>query len=403
MPHSLIVPHVDDLHHAPPHPWLAKGFRPFFLLSALFAIGAVPLWLAVLRGQVLAPPYLAPATFHAHEMIYGYSGGVLAGFLLTAVGNWTKRETATGPALLALTLLWAAGRVAMLLSGALPPVATAVVDLSFLPALIFVLARPLVATDSRRNYVMLGVLGALWLTNLAIHGEALGWLAPGSGRRAVLTGLNVIVLVISIMAARIFPMFTKNATRAASIRSMPRLDRASFGALLLATVLDVIVPARPVTAAVFGVAGVLMMARSWHWGGRLSGRDPLLWILHLGHGWLCLGLLLRSAALFGLPAVASIATHALTVGAIGGLTLGMMARVSLGHTGRMIVASVPTAVAFVAINLAAFVRCLGPLAFPAHYMTVLVVSGTAWALSFAIFVVTHATILLRPRVDGRAG
>jgi uncharacterized protein involved in response to NO len=403
MPRSLILPNVSNVHRSAPHPWLAKGFRPFFLLAALFGIGAIPLWLMVLRGHVIAPPYLTPTTVHAHEMVYGYAVGVLAGFLLTAVGNWTKRETATGQALLALTLLWAAGRLAMLLSGVLPPIATAVVDLSFLPALIFVLARPLVATDSRRNYVMLGVLGALWLTNVAIHGEALGWRAPGSGRRAGLTGLNLLVLVISIMAARIFPMFTKNATGVASIRSMPRLDRASVGALLLAVVLDIAVPGRPVTAAAFGIAGLLTTARSWHWGARHSGRDPLLWILHLGHGWLCLGLLLRSAELFGLPAVGSIATHALTVGAVGGLTLGMMARVSLGHTGRMIIASVPTALAFAAINLAALVRCVGPLIFREHYMAVLVVSGTAWALSFTLFVATYATILLRPRVDGRAG
>lgn len=386
-----------------PNAALAKGFRPFFLLAALFALGVIPLWLLILRGAFVAPPYVDATTFHAHEMLQGYAVAVLAGFLLTAVGNWTQRETATGGALLALALLWVAGRAAMLLSGALPRVVVAAVDLSFLPALSLALARPLLATSNRRNYVMLGILAALWAANAAVHLEALGYAPSGSGRRANLAALQVVVLVMVIMAARIFPMFTKSATHVASIRALPPLDRATALAVVLATVFELLFPGRPAVGALFGVAGLLAFARMAHWGTRYTWRDPLLWSLHAGHGWLALGLILRGASLLGAPGLSSPATHALTVGAIGGLTLAMMARVSLGHTGRMLAAPASMLLAFVAINLAAVVRCVGPLVAPSQYMNVLVVSGTLWSLAFAIFAATYLPILLLPRVDGRPG
>jgi uncharacterized protein involved in response to NO len=402
MPRSLVL-HVAPSEHSHASALLAKGFRPFFLLAALFAVVAVPLWLFVVHGTVATPPYLDPTTFHAHEMLHGYTVAVLAGFLLTAVANWTQRETATGPRLLALTSLWIAGRVAMLASGTLTPVVVAALDLSFLPALIFVLARPLLAANSRRNWVMLGILGALWLANAAVHLGALGWLSEGVGRRANAAALNLIAFVTLLMAARIFPMFTKNATGVTSIRSLPRLDRAALAALLLAAVLELLVPSSRGTGVMFGAAGLLAMARSARWGARHAWRNPLLWSLHVGHAWLCLGLLLRGASILGAPLLRSLAIHALTVGAVGGLTLGMMARVALGHTGRMLVAPRAMLVAFLAVNLAALVRCFGPLVMPADYMKVITVSGCLWALAFMIFLFTYTPVLLRPRVDGRPG
>lgn len=403
MPRSLLVPHVSDSERPLGTALLAKGFRPFFLLAALFGLGIVPLWLLVLRGTIVAPPYLEATTFHAHEMLQGYAVAVLTGFLLTAVGNWTQRETAVGASLLGLTLLWIAGRAALLTSGALPRFVAAAIDLSFLPALIVALARPLLAAASRRNYVMLGVLVALWATNAAVHLEALGYLPSGSGRRANLAALQVVVIVMSIMAARIFPMFTKNATGVASIHSLPRLDRATLLALLLATVLDLVHPVHPLAGVLFAISGVLALARTAPWGTRHTWRDPLLWSLHAGHGWLAVGLVMRGVSCLGAPALSSPATHALTVGAIGGLTLAMMARVSLGHTGRMLVAPASMMFAFATMNLAALVRCFGPLIAPSHYMGALVVSGACWSLAFAIFAASYFPILLQPRVDGRPG
>ncbi len=403
MPRSLLLRTPAHAEHPLSSAWLGKGFRPFFLLAGLFAVLVVPLWLLVLRGAVVAPPYLDAPTFHAHEMLQGFTVAVLAGFLLTAVGNWTQRETATGLPLLGLSLLWIAGRAAMLAAGAWPPLLVAALDLSFMPALVLALARPLLGTGNRRNYVMLAALGALWLSNAAVHLEALGYLATGSGRRANGAALGLVAMVMSIMAARIFPMFTKNATGVSSIRSLPKLDRAALVAIVLATAVDLALPGSSEAGVLFGAAGVLTLARALPWGARHTARDPLLWSLHFGHGWLGLGLLLRGGAFLGAPALASVAIHALTVGAIGGLTLAMMARVSLGHTGRMLTAPRPMTIAFAAMNLAAGVRCLGPLVFAEHYMSVLVVSGTLWSLAFSIFSVTYAPILLQPRVDGRPG
>jgi uncharacterized protein involved in response to NO len=272
-----------------------------------------------------------------------------------------------------------------------------------LPALLVAIARPLVAAGNRRNYVMLGIVAALGVANLGVHLEALGYLPHGSGRRANLAALDVLVLVMSLMAARIFPMFTKSATGVDSIRAMPKLNRATAVALLLATALELVVPSSPVPGAIFGIAGLLALARTAHWGTRHTRANPLLWSLHVGHGWLALGLLLRGASSLGVAVSPAIATHALTVGAIGGLTLAMMARFSLGHTGRMLVAPPPMLSAFATINAAALLRCFGPLLAPTHYLTVLAVSGTLWSFAFLIFTATYAPMLFQPRSDGRAG
>ncbi|HEV8551378.1 MAG TPA: NnrS family protein, partial [Polyangiaceae bacterium] len=178
----------------------SKGFRPFFLLAASFALAIVPLWLLILRGAVRAAPYLDGVSFHAHEMIFGLVVAVVAGFLLTAVGNWTQRETAVGAPLFALAALWLAGRLAMLLAAALPRGVVALADLAFLPALMLVLARPLVAARNRRNFVMLGILAALFLTNLGVHLEALGVASTGTARRASLVAVDLVLVLITVIA-----------------------------------------------------------------------------------------------------------------------------------------------------------------------------------------------------------
>ncbi len=398
-----ILPSLPETRSARSPALLAKGFRPFFLLAGIFAIAIVPLWLLVIGGTIPAPPYLDPVTLHAHEMVFGFVVAVLAGFLLTAVGNWTGRETATGLPLAALTLLWLAGRAAMFLPLALPRAATALVELAFLPVLITVLARPLIATRSRRNFVMLGILAGLFATDVVVHGAALGLLPSRMARPACMVAVDLVMLVIMIIAGRVFPMFTKNATGVQSIRSAPSLDGAAIGAMVAATLSEWIRPDSPVTGTLFVAAGVLAALRSRHWGAFHSLRQPLVWALHAGYAWLCLGLLLRGLALLGYPGLASLATHALTVGAIGGLTLGMMARVSLGHTGRKLVSPAPMVGAFVAINLAAFSRAVVPLLLPQHYFTELVAAGSFWLVAFAVFVAAYAPILTGPRVDGRPG
>ncbi|HVY32045.1 MAG TPA: NnrS family protein [Polyangiaceae bacterium] len=403
MQRSLLLPHIPTLPSDSGVALFRKGFRPFFLLAALHALAFVPLWLAVLHGSFAPHPYWTPAVWHAHEMLSGFATAVIAGFLLTAVGNWTQRETATGGALMALVVLWLAGRAAIFFADSLPRATPALVDLAFLPALMVTLARPLLASQNKRNFVMLAVLGALFATNLVTHLEALAVLGGGVGRRGNLVAVDIIVLLISIIAGRVLPLFTRNATHVETIRSIAWLDRASIAALLVTCLHDALRgPDTRLAGLLAGAAGLLTGARALHWGARHTRRDPLLWILHVGYGWLVLGLLLRGASLLLGPPLASMATHALTVGAIGTLTLGMMARVALGHTGHMLAAPAPMTAAFVAITLAALIRTGAPL-FPAHYLTALVAAGVFWTLAFLIFLLTYSPLLLRPRIDGRPG
>ena len=381
----------------------AKGFRPFFLLAAAFAVAIVPIWLFVLGGVVRPGAYLDPTIWHAHEMIFGFVVAVIAGFLLTAVGNWTQREPLTGAPLLALSALWLLGRIAMLFAGALPGGVPAIVDLAFLPLLMVALARPLVATKNRRNLVMLAVLGALFGANLVVHLGALGALQAGSARRACLVGLDVVVLLTLIIAGRVFPMFTRNATGVASIRSIPSLDVLTVAAMAVLTVVDVLAPEGRLAPIASGLVGASAAARAVHWGARHTLRQPLLWVLHAGYAWLTLGLLLRAVAGSGGAVTGSLATHALTVGAVGSLTLGMMARVGLGHTGRPLVVSRAILWAFAAVNGAAVARVFVPLLAPSWYFAALLAAGTLWTIAYLVFLVVYTPILMTPRSDGKAG
>jgi len=387
---------------ARPWPIAAKGFRPFFLLAALFATLLVPLWLLVIDGRLQVGRYFDPIYWHAHEMVFGFAVAVIAGFLLTAVGNWTKRETAVGLPLLALAGLWVAGRVAMTGPQLVPPWLTAMTDLAFLPVLMVVVARPLIATRNTKNLVLLAILAALFLANLVVHLDVLGVL-PGWRRRGCLLGIDVIVLVILVISGRTFPMFTRNGTGVETIASSPRLDQLTIASMAVLVVLDAVVPELVVTAAWAAVVGVLALVRSWRWGARHTLRSPLLWVLHVGYLWLPIGLVLRAVAA-GTGAVSpQIATHALTVGAIGSLTLGMMARVALGHSGRLLAASRPIVVAFALSLLAAVVRVGAPLLGSDRYRITVVLAGALWTAAFALYLVVYVPILVAPRVDGKPG
>jgi uncharacterized protein involved in response to NO len=381
----------------------AKGFRPFFLLAAAFASAIVPLWILVLAGVAQPKGYFGPAIWHAHEMVFGFAVAVIAGFLLTAVGNWTKRETLVGAPLLALAALWVAGRLALYFGGALPRGLPAVLDLAFLPALTIVLARPLVAARERHTFILPAVLIALFAANVVVHLEPLGVLAAGSGRHACLVAVDIVVFVILAIAGRVFPMFTRNATGVESIRSSRTLEVLTLAAMAVLAVLDAVIAESLAAAATSGVVGAFAVARAWHWRTARVARHPLLWILHVGYAWVPIGLLLRAVAGFHPAMPSSLATHALTVGAIGSLTLGMMARVALGHSGRPLVASQPMAWAFAAVTLAACARVLGPLFFPSAYLLTLVVAGALWTAAFLVYLVVYTPILSRPRIDGRAG
>ena len=383
-------------------PVFAKGFRLFFLLAGAQAVLLLPAWLLTLAGVLQPVRYFDAMTWHAHEMLFGFTTAVIAGFLLTAVANWTGRETLVGRPLLIAGALWAAGRLAMTIPGALPRFVPAVVDLAFLPVLAVAIARPLVAANNRKNFVMLGVLSVLWATNLAVHLDALG-VASGLRSRAVGLALDLVVLLMILIAGRVFPMFTKNGTGDADVAGHPTLDKLAAVAMVVTCVLDLSLADARAGAVAAGVAGVLVAARAHGWMTRKIARVPLVWILHVGHAWIVLGLLLRPLSAFTSLASSAQATHALTVGGIGCLTLGMMTRVSLGHTGRLLAASPGMVGSFVLLTLAALVRVVAPFFTVAGYRTSVFVAGGLFTAAFVVFVAVVGPLLIAPRADGKAG
>jgi uncharacterized protein involved in response to NO len=396
---SLLAPSEPSVRRPPA--FVQKGFRPFFLLASVFASLWVLLWSLALLGHLSVGAYFDPVSWHAHEMIFGFVAAVISGFLLTAVGNWTERETLVRFPLLALAACWTLARVVFLL----PNVARwvpAAVDLAYLPLLCAALAVPILKARNFRNLVFIGILVALWSTDLVMHLDVLGvW--PGARRPASYVAVDLVVLMIVVFAARVVPMFTRNATGVQTIRSSPRLDVLAGGSLGVLALLDAASIGGALVAVVGTLAAFLVFARSLHWGFRHALRTPLLWILHAAHLWIPLGLALRAVAAISDRVPAPVAAHALTVGAIGAMTLGMMARVSLGHTGRPLTPPRTAVVSFALVLVAACVRVLLPLTGWVPYRSTVLTAGALWSLSFGIFAVAYTRTLLSPRIDGRAG
>jgi len=382
---------------------LAKGFRPFFLLAALFVASFMPVWLFRYTGQLNVGGDWLPATWHGHEMIFGFALAVIAGFLLTAVNRWTGRPTATGRSLALLCALWVAGRGAIFFAEYLPGALVAAVDLAFVAALAFYVGRPIIQARSARNYKFLPIFAVLFATNLVMHLGAMGVLDTGIARLTLLTALDMVILIILIVSGRIVPMFTRNATGADGLRTVGWLEKIIYPLVIASIILQFFWPQHTLNAVVALVAGLAIGARQLTWGGQHTLKKPILWVLHVGHAWIAIGFILRALAIW-LPQVSSSASsHALTVGSIGMLIIGMMTRVSLGHTGRPITASWLMSIAFVAVALAALGRTFLPIIFPAYYIEWVMLSGVLFALAFGAFLLEFTPILIAPRPDGKPG
>lgn len=374
----------------------SKGFRPFFLCAGVSAPLLMGLWLSALSGGLGPRGLLQGTVWHAHEMIFGYTVAVIAGFLLTAVENWTGRPTLRGLPLLAVCLVWVCARVALLVPGWGGPV----LDLLFLPLVAVGIARPLYATGNTRNYPFPVLLGALWACDLAVFLAAAGWL-PGMELAAVRVAVYLVAVVILVVSGRIVPAFTGNATSPEGIRRSPLLDKVAVGATLGVAALSAGSPS-PFLGVAALVAGAATLLRARSWGASKTLRDPLLWVLHLGHALVGIGLLASAAQGFGV-ALGTAPLHLVTVGGIGVLTLGMMVRVSLGHTGRALVVGPAMTGAFLCLVLATGARAVGPWLSPASTATWWHIAGGLWILAFASFVVRFAWVLVQPRPDGAPG
>lgn len=379
------------------HPVLALGFRPFFLAAGLMGALWLPLWLGVYVAGLALPLGTDPISWHAHELVFGLAGAVLAGFLLTAARNWTRQPTPTRGPLAALVLLWTLGRVAMLIGDVLPAFVVALVDVAFLPVVALALSRPLLAAKNRRNYAFVAMLLALAAVNLAFHiGDA------SLHRAAINASVYLVILFIVVMGGRVIPSFTRNACPGAKVRTPRWLDwtaAVSTAALALAQLAQL----GPPTHVIALVAGAANLARVAGWDTRATLDNPLLWVLHVGYAFVGLGFVLIGLAPWVSTFAGGAPIHALTVGALGTLVIGMMARVSLGHTGRPLVAPRAMTVAFTLMVLATLVRVVFPIASSALYVPALVASGSLFALAFILFVIVYAPILTRARVDGAPG
>lgn len=382
------------------HVFFQKGFRPFFLFGALLGAALVPWWAASYDQSLTGEPGLEGIAWHSHEMIFGFSVAILAGFLLTAVENWTDRKTARGGLLIALVAIWGIGRLVGF-GGVIASIA-GLAELSFLLVLTVVIGIPLILAGSRRNYLLLAALPALWFCDVVHHLRASG-LLPQTSVRGDLVAVDIIVLILVVVTGRIVPMFTRNALQDQRVQSIPGVNMAAIVAVGLVALVEIFAPTGIVMAVVAGAAGLLVLARAVRWGGHRTLGSPILWVLHLGHAWIVAGLLMKAASAVWLGIQPSVATHALTAGAIGTLTVGMMARVTLGHTGRKLQVSPLMTIAFIAITLSAVLRVFGPWFQPQLTRTALIVSAGCWSLAFALYIVVNARYLLTPRPDGKQG
>ncbi len=380
---------------------LSYGFRPFFLAAGMEAILAMGLWIAALSGAVAVGGSPGPLAWHAHEMLFGYATAALAGFLLTAVPNWTGRLPVSGLPLLALFLLWLAGRIVMAAPDLLGVPVSAAVDAAFLPALAFVAGREVIAGRNWRNLKVVLGLAALFVANGAFHVSMATGFDPGYAIRGA---VSVYAMLIALVGGRIVPSFTRNVIARSGGTRLPapfdRFDRLAVAALAVALAAWVAFPAEWPTAVLAAAAALIQAVRLARWQGGQVLHEPLLAMLHAGYAFLPLGLAAVAAAALGWLSAAS-ALHVLTVGAIGGMTLAVMTRASLGHTGRQTTASKVTAISYLALLVAAVTRPFAEL-LPQHYHLLLEVSGTAWLLAFALFLLEYGPMLLSPRAEARA-
>jgi len=374
--------------------FFSAGFRPFFLLGAVWAAIAVPVWLAAYVHGYVLPGSLPAMTWHAHEMIYGYALAAVTGFLLTAIPNWTGRLPIRGLPLAALATLWLAGRIALLTSAWIGPQLAAAIDLSFLVVLIATVAREVTAAKSFHNLPVLAILGLLLAGNVLVHLHALDIAYTSAlGNRI---GVATLVVLISLIGGRIIPSFTrnwlvKNRPEIAVPAPHDGLDTACLLVVVAALVTWVALPATSVANALAIAGGVAAAIRLSRWRGIATAREPLLFVLHAGYAWVAIGLFLLGLNGFFGWAPPGAPLHALTVGAIGTMTLAVMTRASLGHSGRALRAGGGTITIYVLITLAALLRLSAPFTFNVAEFTAF--AGLAWSAAFGLFAIFYSPVL----------
>jgi uncharacterized protein involved in response to NO len=371
------------------------GFRPFYLLASIFGALSVGLWSLQYAGW-LGRPYLQGSLWHAHEMLFGFALAVIVGFLFTAGRNWTGKATPSGLPLAALALLWVAGRVLVLTPYGW---AAAVANTAFPLLSAIALAVPFIAAGNRRNYFFIALLLLMSVAVLGIHLDQLDvfdipeWIG-------IQVALDVLLFIMAVMAGRVVPMFTNNALPQAKAARQPLVEKAALGSILLLLAADVVQLHGALLIGLTLAATVIHLWRLALWRPWKTGRAPLVWVLHLAYAWIPGHLALRAAAEMQWFS-SSASVHALTVGAAGGLIIGMMTRTARGHTGRPLVADRWDVACYVLVGMAAAVRVLVPLAAPVFSIPAVVASALLWSAGFGLYAIRYWPVLTRARVDGQ--
>ena len=384
---------------------LTYGFRPFFFGAAVWAALAMALWVPMVSGYLTLPAAFDPVSWHAHEFLYGYLGAVIAGFLLTAVPNWTGRLPIVGWPLGMLATLWLAGRLAVVVSDGLPSGLVAAIDLAFPAVLALVIGREITAGRNWRNLIVLGMLVVFMLGNAMFHWEAArgAYAAQGAGLRI---GLAAAVMMIAIIGGRVVPSFTRNwlvKRRSATLPTPPMqtFDKAALLTLLGALILWVAFPLNLLTGGALALAGALHVLRLARWSGHRTLAEPLVTVLHAGYAFVPLGALAVAAEIVvpGSVGMAG-AQHLWMAGAIGLMTLAVMTRATLGHTGMALTAGPGTVVIYAALVVSVLARVAAGL-WPGLSGPLNTAAGLAWIGAFVGFTVIYGVLLLRLPAAGR--
>lgn len=379
-------------------PLLSYGFRPFFLGAAAWAFVGMVLWIGLLAGVWTLPDAYGPIAWHAHEFLFGYMSAAVTGFLLTAIPNWTGRLPLQGRPLLLLFLLWLVGRVAMLIGAEIGALVAAIIDCLYLLVLVAVVLREIIVGRNWRNLPIVVLIGALALANILFQAETLYRGAPDYGLRL---GCAVIVTLIMMIGGRVTPSFTTNWLRRQGTDRLPapvgRFDLITIAIAVVALLAWIVAPAWPGSAALLFLMTIAQTLRLARWAGERTWREPILFVLHLGYAFVPLGALILAVSILW-PALMppSGALHAWTTGAMGIMTLAVMTRATLGHTGRDVVSTPPTILIYGAILVAALLRVAAPVLSAVYYRSLLA-AALCWIIAFGVFLAFYGPMLLRAR------
>ncbi|MBK1698718.1 NnrS family protein [Rhodovibrio salinarum] len=376
---------------------LSQGFRPFFLGAGVWAVAGMLLWSGVLLEGVPLPTAFRPAVWHAHAMLFGFVGAAMAGFLATAVPNWTGRMPIQGAPLAMLAGLWALGRLACATSGVIGAPAAMILDLLFFLALPAALAREVVAGRNWRNLPVVGATLVVAGANALVHLDPVAGVDSGYGLRLA---IGAFAFLIALVGGRIVPSFTRNWLAKRDGRHRPasanRADRAVVALTGLAAAAWTGWPDHAVTGVLSGGAALANAWRLSRWQGHRTWREPLLLVLHVGYAWLAVGFGLLALAALSDAVAQTTALHALTAGAMGTMPAAVMTRATLGHTGRALTGGAGSAALFALVALAAALRLAAPMS-GGGYLSLLGASALAWIAGFGLYVALYGPLQMRPR------